>query len=89
MVNNTPTAGTPASRSPKPWDQPHSNEEPVRQSWPMTIWQGWQEFANTPPPVPPTPGTPPRSVEERLAYRSAFVTVRTPAIDTLATSVLS
>ncbi|MFH9554692.1 TniB family NTP-binding protein [Streptomyces sp. NPDC017435] len=29
----------------------------------------------------------PRSTEERLAYHSAFVTVRTPAIDTLATQV--
>ncbi|MCX4546863.1 TniB family NTP-binding protein [Streptomyces sp. NBC_01565] len=53
----------------------------------MTTWHGWQEFVHTPPPVPPAPGDPPRSVEERLAYHSAFVTVRTPAIDTLATSV--
>ncbi|MGP8296386.1 TniB family NTP-binding protein [Streptomyces inhibens] len=30
---------------------------------------------------------PPRSLEERLAYHSAFVTIRTPAISTLATQV--
>ncbi|MFI1177026.1 TniB family NTP-binding protein [Streptomyces melanogenes] len=53
----------------------------------MTTWQGWQHFATTPPPTPPHPGTPERSDEERLAYHSAFVTVRTPAIDTLTTSV--
>ncbi|WP_424863153.1 TniB family NTP-binding protein [Streptomyces sp. MMS24-I29] len=53
----------------------------------MTTWQGWQHFATTPPPVPPGPGAPPRSTEERLAYHSAFVTLRTPVIDTLATSV--
>ncbi|WP_330301194.1 TniB family NTP-binding protein [Streptomyces sp. NBC_00503] len=53
----------------------------------MTTWQGWQQFAHTPALVPPTPDTPPRSVEERLAYHSAFVTVRTPAIDTLATNI--
>ncbi|WP_344387684.1 ATP-binding protein [Streptomyces vastus] len=53
----------------------------------MTTWQGWQHFATTPPPTPPKPGTPPRSPEERLAYHSAFVTVRTSAIDTLARQV--
>ncbi|WP_326770725.1 hypothetical protein OG978_44285 (plasmid) [Streptomyces sp. NBC_01591] len=53
----------------------------------MTTWQGWQHFATTPPITPPEPGAPPRSTEERLAYHSAFVTLRTPAIDTLATSV--
>ncbi|MFK0238999.1 TniB family NTP-binding protein [Streptomyces vinaceus] len=53
----------------------------------MTTWQGWQQFAHTPTPAPPAPDTPARSIEERLAYHSAFVTVRTPAIDTLATSV--
>ncbi|MFF1341895.1 TniB family NTP-binding protein [Streptomyces sp. NPDC058290] len=56
-------------------------------SWPLTTWQGWQRFATTDPPVPPQPGDPPRSVEERLAYHSRFVTIRTPAIDTLATQV--
>ncbi|MFJ2272271.1 hypothetical protein ACIOHO_39450 [Streptomyces sp. NPDC087849] len=53
----------------------------------MTTWQGWQQFTTTPPPAPPEPGTPPRSTEERLAYHSAFITLRTPVIDTLATSV--
>ncbi|MFK0050613.1 TniB family NTP-binding protein [Streptomyces sp. NPDC090741] len=53
----------------------------------MTTWQGWQQFVHTPALVPPAPDTPPRSVEERMAYHSAFVTVRTPAIDTLATNI--
>ncbi|MBD0742926.1 TniB family NTP-binding protein [Streptomyces sp. CBMA152] len=53
----------------------------------MTTWQGWQHFATTPPPQPPAPEEPARSDEERLAYHSAFVTVRTPAIDTLTTNV--
>ncbi|MGW2369905.1 TniB family NTP-binding protein [Streptomyces sp. NPDC001667] len=53
----------------------------------MTTWQGWQHFATAPPPAPPRPGEPARSEEERLAYHSAFVTVRTPAITTLTTSV--
>ncbi|WSY43336.1 TniB family NTP-binding protein [Embleya sp. NBC_00888] len=53
----------------------------------MTTWQGWQNFVAAAPPAPPEPGAPPRGREERLAYHSAFVTIRTPAIDTLATSV--
>ncbi|MFI2026445.1 TniB family NTP-binding protein [Streptomyces buecherae] len=53
----------------------------------MTTWQGWHRFATTAPPVPPRPGAPPRNTEERLAYHSAFVTIRTPAISTLATQV--
>jgi hypothetical protein len=56
-------------------------------SWPLTTWQGWQLFATTEPPAPPQPDDPPRSTEERLAYHSAFVTIRTPAISTLATQV--
>ncbi|MGY3783771.1 hypothetical protein [Streptomyces antibioticus] len=55
--------------------------------WPITTWQGWQHFATTPPLAPPQPGHTPRGAEERLAYHSAFVTVRTPAINTLATQV--
>ncbi|MFF4331331.1 TniB family NTP-binding protein [Streptomyces sp. NPDC001591] len=54
---------------------------------PPTTWQGWQQFVETPPPTPPDPGAPPRSTEERLAYHSDFVTVRTPAIDTISTTV--
>ncbi|MEU6102752.1 ATP-binding protein [Streptomyces flaveolus] len=53
----------------------------------MTTWQGWQHFATTDPPAPPRPGDPPRSTDERLAYHSAFVTIRTPAISQLATQV--
>ncbi|MFF7680947.1 TniB family NTP-binding protein [Actinacidiphila glaucinigra] len=51
----------------------------------MTTWQGWHHFATTDPLAPPQPGQPPRSTEERLAYHSAFVTIRTPAITELAT----
>ncbi|MFD8514384.1 TniB family NTP-binding protein [Streptomyces antimycoticus] len=53
----------------------------------MTTWQGWHRFATTDPPARPQPDTPPRSRDERLAYHSAFVTIRTPAISTLATQV--
>ncbi|WP_078939118.1 TniB family NTP-binding protein, partial [Kitasatospora aureofaciens] len=53
----------------------------------VDTWHGFQTFATTPAPAPPAPGEPERSVEERLAYHSAFVTVRTPAIDTLALSM--
>lgn len=60
---------------------------PGSATWPVTTWQGWQHFVTTPPPQPPAPEEPARSVEERLAYHSAFVTVRAPAIDTLTTSV--
>ncbi|MFD3414265.1 TniB family NTP-binding protein [Streptomyces cyaneofuscatus] len=56
-------------------------------SWPLTTWQGWHRFATTDPVVPPRPSDPPRSTEERLAYHSSFVTIRTPAIHTLATQV--
>lgn len=57
------------------------------ESWPVTTWQGWQNFTDAPPPTPPEPGTPPRGRAERLAYHWAFVTVRTPTIDTLAANV--
>ncbi|MFJ8478353.1 TniB family NTP-binding protein [Kitasatospora sp. NPDC094011] len=50
----------------------------------VDTWHGFQAFATAPAPAPPAPGAPERSTEERLAYHSAFVTVRTPAIDTLA-----
>ncbi|WP_069767024.1 TniB family NTP-binding protein [Streptomyces sp. LUP30] len=53
----------------------------------MTTWQGWHRFATTDPPAPPQPGAPARSRDERLTYHSAFVTIRTPAISTLATQV--
>lgn len=50
-------------------------------SWPVTAWQGRQHFATAPPPVPPAPGAPPRSVEGHPAYHARFVALRTPAID--------
>ncbi|MFJ8664030.1 TniB family NTP-binding protein [Streptomyces sp. NPDC093795] len=56
-------------------------------SWPLTTWRGWHRFATTDPPAPPQRGDPPRSTEERLAYHSSFVTIRTPAIHNLATQV--
>lgn len=62
------------------------SDGPTGAAWPVTTWQGWQHFATTPPPQPPAPGEPERSTEERLAYHFAFVTVRTPAIDTLTTN---
>ncbi len=89
-MNNTPApASTPAGSLGPTVDQaqPDADGQQAQGSWPITNWQGWQQFVHTPPPVPPAPDTPPRSVEERLAYHSAFVTVRTPAIDTLATSI--
>ncbi|MFE1318335.1 TniB family NTP-binding protein [Kitasatospora phosalacinea] len=53
----------------------------------MDTWRGFAQFATAPTPTPPAPGEMGRSVEERLAYYSQFVTVRTPAIDSLALSV--
>ncbi|WP_162890488.1 ATP-binding protein [Streptomyces olivoreticuli] len=53
----------------------------------MTVWDGFTRFATAPVTAPPAPGAPPRSLAERLAYHSRFVTVRTPAIDMLAKQV--
>ncbi|QEU97951.1 ATP/GTP-binding protein [Streptomyces kanamyceticus] len=53
----------------------------------VTVWDGFARFATTPVVTPPGPGAPARSLAERLAYHSQFVTVRTPAIDMLATQV--
>ncbi|MFI0264753.1 ATP-binding protein [Streptomyces sp. NPDC017056] len=53
----------------------------------MTTWDGFHAFVTTPVAAPPPPGAPPRSLAERLAYHSRFVTVRTPAIDALAKNV--
>ncbi|MGK5732592.1 TniB family NTP-binding protein [Streptomyces sp. URMC 124] len=47
----------------------------------MTVWEGFVRFATAPVTAPPAPGAPPRSLAERLAYHSRFITVRTPAID--------
>jgi hypothetical protein len=67
---------------------PLSSTHAAEREWPITIWQGWQHFATTPPSGPPKPGDLPRSPEERLAYHFAFVTVPTPAINTLATQAV-
>ncbi|MEU2556736.1 TniB family NTP-binding protein [Streptomyces sp. NPDC013313] len=53
----------------------------------VTTFDAFARFAATAPPTPPEPGQAPRSVEERLAYHSQFVTVRTPAIEALARQV--
>ncbi|MFD5513707.1 TniB family NTP-binding protein [Streptomyces sp. NPDC127051] len=53
----------------------------------MTTWDGFERFAATPTATRHLPGTPPRGIEERLAYHSQFVTVRTPAIDALSKNV--
>ncbi|GAA2470161.1 TniB family NTP-binding protein [Streptomyces mauvecolor] len=53
----------------------------------MTVWDGFARFATTPVVTPPAPGAPARSLEERVGYYSQFVTIRTPAIDTLAKQV--
>ncbi|MFF7459389.1 TniB family NTP-binding protein [Kitasatospora sp. NPDC008115] len=45
-----------------------------------TTWELFRRFADDPPPVPPRPGDAPRTAEQRLAYHSRFVTVRTPAV---------
>jgi len=54
--------------------------EPVTEEVAPTTWQQWQRFAAEPPPAPPDPAQPRRTVEERIAYHSRFVTVHTPAI---------
>ncbi len=53
----------------------------------VTTFDAFARFAHTVPPAPPQPGQPARSLEERLAYHSQFVTVRTPAIESLSRSV--
>ncbi|WP_138968814.1 TniB family NTP-binding protein [Streptomyces sp. YIM 121038] len=53
----------------------------------MTTFDAFARFAHAAPPTPPQPGQAPRSAEERLAYHSQFVTVRTPAIESLARQV--
>jgi hypothetical protein len=58
------------------------NEQPR----PVATRQGRQHVAATPPPAPPEPGAPSRGRERTSAYHWAFVTARTPAIDTPATN---
>lgn len=94
MVNAPPGTGdTPAGRSPLATDRSPGTsastdgDAPATQTQSVTTWDGFHAFATTPVATPPPPGAPPRSLEERLAYHSRFVTVRTPAIDALATNV--
>jgi Bacterial TniB protein len=54
--------------------------QPVDGEVAPTSWQQWQRFVAEPPPAPPDPGRLRRTVEERIAYHSRFVTVHTPAI---------
>ncbi|MDH6545912.1 hypothetical protein M2161_000004 [Streptomyces sp. SAI-133] len=84
MVNTRPRpAAHQRPSAPADANSDHTAEPP----WPLTTWQGWQRFATTDPPAPPQPGQAPRSTDERLAYHSAFVTIRTPAISELAHQV--
>ncbi|MGP3974465.1 TniB family NTP-binding protein [Streptomyces sp. 8N114] len=53
----------------------------------VTRFDTFARFAHATPLTPPAPGQAPRSVAERLAYHSQFVTVRTPAIESLAHQV--
>jgi Bacterial TniB protein. len=53
----------------------------------VTTFDTFARFATTAPPTPPAPGQTPRPANERLAYHSRFVTVRTPAIEALARQV--
>ena len=94
MVNASPgTSDAPADASPSTADLSTSaaasadGDTPDPQPQSVTTWDGFQAFATTPVAAPPPPGAPRRSLEERLAYHSRFVTVRTPAIDALAKNV--
>jgi hypothetical protein len=84
VVNSRPH---PAAHQPSSAPAVAGGGNTAEPSWPLTTWQGWHRFATTEPPAPPRPGDPPRSLDERLAYHSAFVTVRTPTISQLATQV--
>lgn len=94
MVNTPPGAGNAqADRSASATDRPPGTatstdgDVPDAQPQSVTTWDGFQAFATTPVAAAPPPGGLPRSLEERLAYHSRFVTVRTPAIDALAKNV--
>ncbi|NYE39003.1 ATP-binding protein [Streptomyces fulvorobeus] len=75
----TLTQSQPNRDTPSTQQHLHLNYTPTKRHW--------HRFATTDPVVPPRPGDPPRSTEERLAYHSSFVTIRTPAIHTLAAQV--
>ncbi|WP_449657722.1 ATP-binding protein [Streptomyces acidicola] len=84
MVNTRPR---PTAQNPTSTPAGADGSGAAEPSWPLTTWQGWHRFATTDPPAPPQPDAPPRSTEERLAYHSSFVTIRTPAISQLAAQV--
>lgn len=87
---HTPSTGpsAPADRTPATAASPHDTaDDKQTQPGAVTTWDGFAHFATTPATAPPPPGAAPRSLDQRLAYHSRFVTVRTPAINTLATSV--
>jgi Bacterial TniB protein len=60
-------------------DNPTAVPGPGQDACPTT-WELFQRFVADPAPEPPKPGDPPRTAEQRLAYHSRFVTVRTPAV---------
>lgn len=84
MVNPRPH---PAAHQPPSAAADAGSGTTAEPSWPLTTWQGWHRFATTDPPAPPQSDDPSRSRDERLAYHSSFVTIRTPAISQLATQV--
>lgn len=87
-TGNVPTTSLPSAADRSPGTAASADGDAAHpQPQSVTTWDGFQAFATTPVAAPPPPGAPPRSLEERLAYHSRFVTVRTPAIDALAKNV--
>ncbi|MEV8098863.1 ATP-binding protein [Kitasatospora sp. NPDC085879] len=52
-----------------------------------TTWEEWKRFVDSKRPAPPAPDAPRRPADQRLAYHSRFVVVRTPALDKITTSL--
>lgn len=82
-AGGAPAPAPPAAAAHAPAAPCEGDAQPVA----VTTWDGFARFAATPLAAPPPPGAPPRSLDDRLAYYSRFVTVRTPAIDALAKNV--
>ncbi|GGQ96716.1 TniB family NTP-binding protein [Streptomyces griseorubens] len=54
---------------------------------PLTTWDGWQQFVNTPPTPPPDTAGQEWTREQREHYHARFVVLKTPAMDTISTAV--